>query len=230
MKITTSSRYLVATVAGLLCLAQAQAMQITANAQRWSVDWSIDLGTNGTLSATSDWIVNSFSRDAIVVSIDITNTSRLNSLLTNADISAFGFASGPQVNTRLLEAGSVFSRLGSGNGPNRTFPGGFKGIDVCLFAQGCAGGSVNSALRAGQSDHIQLLLSGDFSNGIVDLRQIPLKFQTSKGSYEAAGCINCPPANKVPEPPGVALLGAGLLLLGFRQFLRTRRARAGIRR
>jgi hypothetical protein len=52
----------------------------------------------------------------------------------------------------LSSAGSVFDWVGSGSGPQQNFPGGFGGIDVCLFADGCSGGNVNNGLQAGASD------------------------------------------------------------------------------
>ena len=212
---------LLTVLATCLLATQAQAVQISSAGQSWTVDWSFDLGTSGSLSASSTWTVDSFSADQIMLSIDITNTSSLNSLLTNADITAFGFGINPNTTATLLSAGSVFTKVGTGSGPQQTFPGGFKGINVCLFAQGCSGGSVNGALHAGSSDQIQLRLAGDFSGGYADLQSLPLKFQTSLGSYEPGGCVNCPPVN-VAEPSIIALLGTGLLLVGFSQHRKSR--------
>jgi hypothetical protein len=214
--------------AAWLFAAQAQAIQITSAGQSWTVNWSYDLGTSGLLGSTSTWTVNYFSASQIVLSIDIANTSKLISKLGNADITAFGFGTNPNTRTSLLSAGNVFTRVGTGSGPQQTFPGGFKGINVCLFAQGCSGGTVNKALHAGSRDRIQLLLSGNFSGGVADLLYMPLKFQTSLGSYKSAGCINCPPVG-VPEPSIAALLGLGLLLIGLSQ-RRVRRIVAAARR
>lgn len=209
-------------LAALAFSAQAQAIQISSAGDTFDVDWSATTTNGSLLSATSTWTVNSFSSTQIQLSIDITNTTILTSLLTNADITTFGFGIDPNATATIITSGSTFDMVGTGSGPQQTFPGGYKQIDVCIFAQGCAGGSVTDALNAGESDYITLLLSGDFSGGYADMLFFPAKFQTSDGSYEPAGCVNC---TTVPEPAVPALLGIGLLLVGAaraRQVLTTR--------
>ncbi len=217
-------RYLIL-LAAWLFTAQAQAIQIRTAGQTWTVDWSISIGTSETLSATSTWIVSSFSTSQIVLGIDITNTTSLTGQLTNADITSFGFGIRPNATVSLLTAGTTFDAVGSGSGPQQTFPGGFKEINSCIFTSGCSGGSVNDALHAGDSDYIQILLTGDFSKGFANLLSFPIKFQTNLGSYHAGGCINSDPScTPVPEPSISALFGLGLLLVGLSQ----RRARRNI--
>jgi hypothetical protein len=209
----------------LLLATQAQAIQISSTGQSWTVDWSFNIGTAGMLSATSSWYVDSFSSTQIVLGIDITNTTSLTGQLTNADITSFGFGTVPNATGSLLTAGTTFDNVGSGSGPQQTFPGGFKQIDVCVFTSGCSGGSVNDALHAGASDSLQLLLTGDFSKGYLNLLAFPLKFQTNLGSYESAGCINGEPAcMPVPEPGITALLGLGLVLIGLTRYRLQRNA------
>jgi hypothetical protein len=197
----------------LLFCAQAQAIQISAVGDTFTVDWSTTTTNGSLLSATTTWTVDSFSTTQILLSIDITNTTMLTSLLTNADIVSFGFGVTPNAKATITQQGSVFDSVGVGSGPQQTFPGGYKNIDVCVYAQGCSGGTVNDALHAGDSDSLQLLLKGDFSGGFADLLYFPLKFQTSDGSYEPAGCVNCP--TQVPEPSILGMMGLGLLLIGL---------------
>lgn len=204
--------------AALAFATQAQAIQINSAGDTWTVDWLVDSSTTPTLTsdltATSTWLVDSFSSTQIMLSIDISNTTMLTPLLTNADITTFGFGIDPNATASIITAGSIFDMVSAGSGPQQTFPGGFKQIDVCIYAQGCSGGTVNDALHAGASDYIQLLLTGDFSSGFAELLFFPAKFQTNQGSYEPGGCINC---SSVPEPSILALLGIGLVLIGFTQ-------------
>lgn len=202
---------------GLVMSTQVQAIQISSAGDTFSVDWTATTNNGSSLSAASTWTVNSFNSTQMLLSINITNTTTLTSLLTNADITTFGFGIDPNATASIYSAGSTFDMVSAGSGPQQTFPGGYKGIDVCIFAQGCSGGTVNDALNAGETDSIQLLLSGDFSGGLAQLLFFPAKFQTSDGSYAPAGCVNC----SVPEPSILALMGIGLLLIGL---MRTRKS------
>jgi hypothetical protein len=213
-------------LAALLLSAQAGAIQISSSGDSWTVDWLVDAsitpGLTQDLTATSNWLVSSYSSSQIVLDVTITNTTILAGLLTNADITSFGFGVAPNATASLLTAGTTFTKVGAGSGPQQTYPGGFKGIDVCIFFQNCSGGSAPSGLRAGETDSLQLLLTGNFGS-TTELLFFPAKFQTSQGSYEPGGCINCG-GNNAPEPSILALLGIGLALVGFAHMRRSRRA------
>ncbi len=202
---------LITLLAALLLPFQVQAIQINSAGDSWTVDWLVSASTTAGLSsdltATSNWLVTSFTSTSITLDISITNTTTLTSLLTNADITTFGFGIDPNATATILTAGSTFDLTGSGSGPQQTFPGGFKNIDICIYASGCAGGTVNDALHAGDTDFLQILLTGDFSGGTADLIFFPLKFQTNQGSYAPGGSI--------PEPTVLSLLGVGLLGIGM---------------
>lgn len=215
---------IVALVTALLFASQASAITI-GSGDTFTVDWYIDAtttsGLNDDLSATSTWTVSSYSSTSIVLDISITNTTLLSSTLTNADIVSFGFGVVPDATGTLLSPGSVFDGIASGSGPQQTYPGGFKQIDVCVYSSGCSGGSVTSALHAGLTDSLQIeLTSTTLFGSTIDLLFFPVKFQTSQGSYAAPGCVagsNCTP---VPEPPVPLLLGLGLLGIGLARRMR----------
>lgn len=139
-------------------------------------------------------------------------------------ILSLGIGATPDANGSLLMAGSVFDTVDTGSGGNQTFPGGFKNIDVCIFAAGCSGGNVNAGLQSGGNfDTFRVrftpVTGGTFSDGAggakILLAQFAIKWQGEYGSFEL-------PATDIPQPAALALFGAGLL--GFGAYARRRRA------
>ncbi|HKJ23781.1 MAG TPA: cistern family PEP-CTERM protein [Myxococcota bacterium] len=189
-----------------------QAVEVLASDAGGSFDvhWGVD---DPALSAMATFTVTSFAAGSVVLDITLDHTTDLaDSGLTNAAILSMGFGVDPEVVATLSGVGSVFDTVGTGSGPQRTFPGGFKQIDVCIFAAGCSGGSINSGLAAGSSDSFQVTLtpeSSDFSDGLT-LAFFPIKFQTSAGSFEPPGGFTPP----IPEPTSVLLYAAGVMVVG----------------
>jgi hypothetical protein len=131
----------------------------------------------------------------------------------NSGITSFGIGVNPNATsvtfTDTPDAGFTNAVLQNGQ---QNYPGGFKQIDVCVFTQGCSGGSQGSALAAGASDTFTLVIAGAFTGHTVTLAPFPIKFQTSQGSFEFAGTEDI---NPTPEPGTVLLLSSGLIGLGL---------------
>jgi hypothetical protein len=176
----------------------------------FDVYWSVD---DPALSAMASFTVSSYSVDAIVLDITLEHTTDLaDSDLSNAAILSMGFGVDPDVVATLTNTGSVFDLVAEGSGAQQSFPGGFKQVDVCIFAAGCSGGSINSGLAAGEMDTFQITLtpvSTDFRAGVT-LAFFPIKFQSSAGSFEPPGEFTPP----IPEPTSMALYAVGLVVAG----------------
>jgi len=202
--------------------------------QRFAFDWLVPKGTVGDaplpidLTAHGDFTITGFALDAngddtLSLQIALSNTTDLSAYpSSNSAILAFGFGVAPDAKAAFSQMGTVFDGIGTGSGPQQTFAGGFKQIDICIYAaNGCKGGDVNDGLQAGDSDLLTINIFGDFdqggsSQGTVALYDFPLKFQGTWGSFETGG------RHQVPEPGILALFGSALLGLGLR---RTRRRR-----
>ncbi|MBE9052996.1 cistern family PEP-CTERM protein [Nostocales cyanobacterium LEGE 11386] len=190
--------------------------------QSFNVNWFLPAGSANSdgdiipvdLSATSNWTITSFSNTQIGLDIDISNTTSLGTLLSNANILSFGFGVDPNATATLSQAGQTFDLVSAGQGGQQSFPGGFRQVDVCIFsANNCAGGNVNLGLIAGASDTLSVLLTANSGNNFsqgASLAFFPLKFQTSEGSYELAGV----PGNPTPVPEPITTLGFGVGVAG----------------
>jgi hypothetical protein len=176
----------------------------------FDVYWSVD---DPALSAMATFTVTSFADDAIVLDITLDHTTDLSDAgLRNAAILSMGFGVAPDVVATITSSGSVFDAVDEGSGGQQSFPGGFKHVDVCVFAEGCSGGDVDAGLAAGESDSFQITLSpvsDDFADGVT-LAFFPIKFQTSAGSFEPPGSFTPP----IPEPTSAFLYAAGVLVVG----------------
>ena len=190
---------------------------LTSAGQTFSVDWHYNSNTSsgGSLSAPLNAIgtftVQSLSTTTLDLAATIDNTTVLNSGLTQSYLMSLGIGSTPTGSASLSTNGSVFNAVSPGNGPNETFPGGFKGINACIFNSGggCAGQNINDGLSAGSSDSFVLALSGNFGNSpSITLSDFAVKFQTNEGSYEFGGNS----ISETPEPGTLVLFGTAFLL------------------
>jgi hypothetical protein len=156
------------------------------------------------LSATAVFDVQSLTSTALLLNVTVTNNTNTHN---QSSITTLGIGVTPDATmASLIGAGDVFDTVVL-QGGQQHFPGGFKKIDLCLFADGCNGGSINNGLFSGQTDTFTLLINGPFgSTPAVTLSPFPIKFQTSDGALEFAGTE----ASPVPEPSTLMLLGSGL--------------------
>ena len=186
--------------------------------QSFSVDWNYASNTSSggnltsPLNAVGTFSVHSLSSSSLVLSATIDNTTALTSGLTQASLMSLGIGSSPTGTASITTtAGSVFNAAGPGSGPNETFPGGFTGINACIFnsGNGCSGGNVNDGLAAGSSDSFVLTLNGTFGGSpSITLSDFAVKFQTNITSYEFGG----ESLSETPEPGTLLLFGTALLL------------------
>lgn len=181
------------------------------------VDWFLASGTKNTdgestpvdLSATGIFKVLDFTKNLLSLEAKITNT-------TSADFQAAILSTGFSVTPNgsgsfaTMGTGKVFDKVRAGNGPQQNYPGGFKGIDVCIYAaNNCSGGNVKQGLQSGgNSDTFKVNIAGNFGvNYAATLGSFPIKFQTESGSYELAGKPSSKSPKPVPEPGTAVALG-----------------------
>ena len=192
----------------------------------WLLPAALVDGLETDLSAEAFFTITDFDANGLSLDVTINNTTIVDPGII-ASILSFGFGAEPDVSASLTDAGTIFDSVGAG--ANENFPGGFKQIDVCIFAaNGCSGGNVKDGLAAGGSDSFSLALfpsSGDFRNGDgiaqLTLLSFPMKFQGTFGSFEFVSFPDTP--NLIPVPPSLALFGLGLLGVAWRR-RRTRRS------
>lgn len=186
------------------------------------VQWLVPAGTKGDtvlpvdLTARADITIQNLTSNLLELAITLTNTTIAS---YQSSIVSFGFGVSPDATSvTLVQKGvetQVFNQASIQNGQQQ-FTGGFKKIDICIYAaNGCSGGDVKQGLQSGQFDTFVLKIAGNFGSNpsSVTLSDFPLKFQTAAGSFEPAG---------VPEPLTVA--GSGLAL-GFGALLKKQAAK-----
>lgn len=187
----------------------------------YSVNWldpTSSTGISTNLSATGTFTVKSLTASELLLNVTVDNTT---ASTFQAAILSLGMTSSPSLSSKYQGSSTVFTGLSDpGN-----FPGGFKNINICIWAgNNCNGGSINNGLQSGSSTSFELALttsSGNLLSTGVDLSQFPVKFQTQNGSFEFGGSI--PSIPSTPEPSTWILDGTGLLLILF--FYRKTRAR-----
>ena len=203
---------------------------VTANAititdadihKTFDVDWYYPASGSLThdLSAKATFEIISFDSSDLVLSVTIWNTTPdADTADWNEAILSFGIGVDPDVTATFIDAGDVFDHVEIPN--QQQFPGGFKNIDICIFASnGCSGGNINLGLKYGGEDSFILNLHAEDTFGTsptATLEPFPIKFQTAQGSFEFDGDDDEEPGPPVvPEPTSLLLLGSGLAALGL---------------
>ncbi|MGA9378638.1 MAG: cistern family PEP-CTERM protein, partial [Phormidium sp.] len=171
------------------------------------VKWLVPAGTKGDtilpvdLTAQANITVDSLTSNLLKMSVTLSNTTQG----YTSSILGFGFGVSPDATSVRVNGSTIFDTAIIQKGQQQ-FTGGFKQIDVCIYAVGCNGGDVKEGLQSGQSTTFTLEISGNFwdsalGKNSVTLSDFPIKFQTGSGSFEPAG---------VPEP--ITVFGSGLAL------------------
>lgn len=178
----------------------------------FTIDWMVPTSTTGLtsdLTTTGTFTVSKFTSSNVILGVSLDNTTPTS---IQSAILALGIETSP--NTSAVISGNTI--FGNTSDPGN-FPGGFKNINVCVYAgNNCNGGSINNGLQSGNSTSFDLTLSGT-SLTSVDLSQFAIKYQTNPTSFEVGG-TNAP-LSSTPEPASLALFGSaliGLLVFGSR--------------
>jgi hypothetical protein len=166
----------------------------------FSIDWRLpEAGDRKTMSATGLFTVNSFTKDLLNLTVKLTNTTASS---FQAALMSMGLGvSLDSAKASYTSDGSKFDGMTSGAEQN--FPGGFKNIDVCIFAaNGCNGGNIKQGVQSGgESDTFTFNILGAFgAQPSVTLDSFAIKFQTQAGSFEFPGSPVIAQALPQPQP------------------------------
>ncbi|MHB1286784.1 MAG: cistern family PEP-CTERM protein [Leptospirales bacterium] len=174
----------------------------------FTIDWLVPTSTTGFLSnltTSGTFTVSKFTSSKIVlgVSLDNTTPTSIQTAILSLGIDASSHVSSSVANSSIFDYTSD---------PGK-FPGGFKNINVCVYAgNNCNGGPINNGLMSGVSTNFDLTLTGTALTS-VNLSQFAIKYQTQNGSFELGG-TNAPLSSN-PEPSSLVLFGSALLGLLF---------------
>jgi|GEM_PF-1205328 hypothetical protein len=161
--------------------------------ESFPVSWVLPARTDiPQLSATAVFEVVELTSDRLVLDVRLSNETAGS---FQAAITSFGFGITPtasDVALSVIEGNTATFETVVINQNQQNFPGGFKDINVCIYAaNNCSGGAIMQGLQSGSSeDAFRLEIAGDFgATPSVLLASFPIKFQTEAGSFELAGAF-----------------------------------------
>lgn len=188
----------------------------------FSTYWILKGATTQPLKAKAYFKVNDLSSSNL--SLDTVLFNRTDDSF-QAAITSLGLGVSPNAtNVTFNPRGDVFKYAYVETG-KQNFPGGYKDIDVCVSTfkphstTNCPGGNIKSGLQAGERDIFGLNIAGNYGNKpAVTLQTLPIKFQTSEGSYE----LLASKPREVPTPAATL----GLIAFGAVSALSTLKRKA----
>lgn len=179
--------------------------------KRFSIYWILKGATTQPLKAKAYFKVTDLTSSNL--SLDTVLLNRTDESF-QAAITSLGIGVSPNATkVSFNPIGDIF-KYGYVETGKQNFPGGYKNIDLCITTSkssnttNCPGGNIKNGLQAGDRDNFGLNIAGNFgSNPYVTLDTLPVKFQTSQGSFELVASK----PREVPTPAatlGILAFGA----------------------
>lgn len=179
--------------------------------KKFSTYWILEGATSEPLKAKGYFTVSDISSSNLSLNVALLNKTDDS---FKAAITSLGLGVSPNATKVSFDPkGDVFKYAYVETG-KQNFPGGYKDIDICVStfsphsSTNCPGGNIKSGLQPGSVDLFGLNIAGNYgTNPTVTLQTLPIKFQTSQGSFE----LMATKPHTVPTPPatlGLVAFGA----------------------
>lgn len=195
----------------LLGVGAAQATIVSASTNNpLGFSWSYSSAA-GLLTGSGSMTISGFNSSSLTVFVSLSNTSALGS----NRLTSFGFGIDPNATS----AGFVDANDGGMIAASLANIPSLATIEVCAFGgPNCSGGGSGGILGGG-SDSFAIVLGGTWGSS-VNIDPIGFKYQTGLGSFEfttstSSSSTTSGGSGRVPEPGSMALLGLGLVGMGF---------------
>jgi hypothetical protein len=173
--------------------------------------WSYNTGTS-LLTGFGSMTISGFNSSLLSVAVTLTNTSALGGI-GGERLTSFGFGIDPNA-TSVSFLDAVDGGMVSAGWASGALPANVVGVEICAWGgPNCAGGANVGIYGAGGSDSFIIRLGGTWGSS-VNIAPIGFKYQTGYGSFEFPSSSSSS-SGTVPEPGSMALLGLGLVGMGF---------------